>query len=61
AAMVGDTPHDMAAARAAGTGAVAVLTGPNPRAVLEPVADAVLGSIGELGGWLDRQDATGRR
>lgn len=59
AAMVGDSPHDMAAARAAGTGAVAVLTGPNPRAVLEPVADAVLGSIGELGGWLDRQDATG--
>ena len=33
---VGDSPHDMAAARAAGVGGVAALWGPFERAVLEP-------------------------
>lgn len=51
-AMVGDTLHDMAAARAAGMVAVAVLTGPAPRAVLAPAADVVLSDIGALADWL---------
>lgn len=38
---VGDSPHDMAAARAAGVGGVAALWGPFERAVLEPHAPAV--------------------
>lgn len=54
-AMIGDSPHDMAAARAAGTHAVGVLTGPNTRAILAPLADTVLDNIGGLGAWLDQQ------
>ena len=47
--VVGDTPHDMEMGRAAGVGRrVAVLTGAGSRAVLEPLADHVLGSIEEL-------------
>lgn len=38
---VGDSPHDMAAARAAGVGGVAALWGPFERALLEPHAPAV--------------------
>lgn len=47
-ALVGDTPHDMTAARAAGAVAIAVLSGPIGRAVLEPMADHVIGSIADL-------------
>ena len=56
--MVGDSLHDLHAARAAGMRAVAVLTGPAPRDELAPVADAVLHTIGELPEWL-AQIATG--
>ncbi|MFZ2159448.1 MAG: HAD family hydrolase [Bradyrhizobium sp.] len=52
-AVVGDSVHDLAAARAAGAVAIAVLTGPAPSAVLAPHADAVLGSPAELPAWLD--------
>lgn len=52
-AMVGDSLHDAAAARAAGMSAVGVLTGVAPRAVLEPAFDVVLPHIGALSGWLD--------
>lgn len=51
-AMVGDSLHDMAAARAAGMLAVAVLTGPAPREALEGAADCVLATIDGLGPWL---------
>ncbi|WP_444464300.1 HAD family hydrolase [Rhodobacter capsulatus] len=51
-AMVGDSLHDLAAARAAGMRAVAVLTGPAPRATLAPAADVVLPTIDDLAGWL---------
>ncbi|WP_444430492.1 HAD family hydrolase [Rhodobacter capsulatus] len=51
-AMVGDSLHDMAAARAAGMRAVAVLTGPAPAEVLAPAADVVLPTIDGLAGWL---------
>lgn len=51
-AMVGDSLHDLAAARAAGMVALAVLTGPAPREVLAPAADAVLTTIDDLAGWL---------
>jgi phosphoglycolate phosphatase len=49
AAVVGDTPADLAMGRSAGVGRViGVLTGVGERAELEPLADAILGSIGEL-------------
>jgi phosphoglycolate phosphatase len=48
-AVVGDSPADMRMARAAGAGRViGVLTGVGDRAILEPLADIVLGSIEEL-------------
>ncbi len=48
-AVVGDTPADLAMGRSAGAGRViGVLTGVGNRTELEPIADAVLGSIEEL-------------
>ena len=52
-AMVGDSAHDMATARAAGCGlAVAVLGGVAGRAVLAPLADRVIDSVADLEGAL---------
>jgi phosphoglycolate phosphatase len=49
AAVVGDTPADLAMGRAAGAGrVVGVLTGIGAPADLEPIADAVLPSIADL-------------
>jgi phosphoglycolate phosphatase len=53
-AMVGDSRHDLQAARAAGMVAVAVLTGVATADDLAPLADAVLPDIGALPDWLDR-------
>jgi phosphoglycolate phosphatase len=51
--MVGDSVHDLGAARAAGARlAVGVLTGPATQADLAPLADVVLGSIAELPDFL---------
>jgi phosphoglycolate phosphatase-like HAD superfamily hydrolase len=48
-AMVGDAPADLAMGRAAEVGrSIGVLSGVGAVADLEPLADAVLGSIGEL-------------
>jgi phosphoglycolate phosphatase len=48
-AVVGDTPHDMGMARAAGAGlAIGVLTGASPRYALEVLADHVIESISDL-------------
>lgn len=47
-ALVGDSLHDLEAARAAGAVAIAVLSGPARRAVLDPHADHVIGSIADL-------------
>ena len=47
-AMVGDSLHDLDAARAAGALAVAVLSGPAERAVLAPRADYVVETIEAL-------------
>ncbi|MGD0186601.1 MAG: HAD family hydrolase [Roseiarcus sp.] len=47
-AMVGDSLHDLDAARAAGALAVAVLSGPADRAALEPSADYVVEDIEAL-------------
>lgn len=52
-AMVGDSAHDLTAARAAGAVAVAVLTGPAPREVLEPLADHVIADIEALPALID--------
>jgi phosphoglycolate phosphatase len=52
-AVVGDSVHDLTAARAAGAVAIGVLTGPAPSAVLAPHADALLASPAELPAWLD--------
>ena len=51
-AMVGDSLHDLHAARAAGMRAVGVLTGIASRAELAPMADVVLPSIADLPDWL---------
>jgi phosphoglycolate phosphatase len=51
--MVGDSLHDLHAARAAGMVAVGVLTGLADRATLAPEADIVLDSIADLPGWLE--------
>ncbi|MEM7500169.1 MAG: HAD family hydrolase [Pseudomonadota bacterium] len=54
-AMVGDSTHDLEAARAAGVGlAVGVLTGPAGQAELAPHADHVLPTIGGLPALFDR-------
>ncbi|SOB90941.1 phosphoglycolate phosphatase [Rhodobacter sp. JA431] len=58
-AMVGDSLHDLAAARAAGMTAVAVLTGPATREVLSPAADVVLETIDGLAEWLALAPARG--
>lgn len=58
-AMVGDSTHDLVAARAAGMMAVGVLTGPATRADLEPFADVVLDNIGAIPGLLDGMRAAG--
>lgn len=51
--MVGDSVHDLGAARAAGARlAIGVLTGPARQADLAPLADVVLGSIAELPDFL---------
>lgn len=47
-ALVGDTTHDLRAARAAGAVAVAVLSGPATRDALAPYADHVIDSVAEL-------------
>ena len=54
AAMVGDSTHDLKAARAAGMQAVAVLTGVAEAAELAPHADVVLPDIGGIAAWLDQ-------
>jgi len=50
--MVGDSRHDLVAARAAGMPAVGVLTGTAGAGELAPLALAVLPDIGHLPGWL---------
>ena len=56
-AMVGDSLHDLTAARAAGMVGVGVLTGPAGRDALEGAADVVLGTIAELPGWIEGRGA----
>jgi phosphoglycolate phosphatase len=53
-AMVGDTLHDLRAARAAGAIAVAVLTGPATIIDLADEADHVLADIGELADLVEK-------
>lgn len=55
---VGDSPHDMAAAKAADSIAVAAMWGPFSDRVLEPGPDYALGNIREL---LDLLDGSGER
>jgi phosphoglycolate phosphatase len=50
--MVGDSPHDLIAGRAAGMRTVGVLTGMAQAHELAPLADVVLPDIGHLPGWL---------
>lgn len=57
--MVGDSPHDLNAGRAAGMATIGVLTGINERAVLEPLADVILADIGALPAWLQEQARSG--
>ena len=50
-AVVGDTPLDLAAARAAGAVAVGVMTGPVSAATLSPDADVILASAEDIPTW----------
>jgi phosphoglycolate phosphatase len=52
-AVVGDTVLDLDAARAAGSIAVGVLTGPASAETLAPHADALLASYVDLASWLE--------
>jgi phosphoglycolate phosphatase len=52
-AMVGDSTHDLHAARRAGAIAIGVLTGFATREELEPLADHVIDSIADLPGLLN--------
>jgi phosphoglycolate phosphatase len=52
-AMVGDSAHDLTAARDAGMVAVAVLTGTAMHETLQPLADVVLPDVTHLLGWLE--------
>jgi phosphoglycolate phosphatase len=56
-ALVGDSLHDMHAARAAGIVAIGVTSGPLVPEGFADHADVVMGSIMELGAWLDAQAA----
>ncbi|MDR9485739.1 MAG: HAD family hydrolase [Sediminimonas sp.] len=51
--MVGDSPHDLIAGRAAGMQTVGVLTGPAGHEDLTPWADTVLPDIGHLSAWVE--------
>jgi len=56
-AMIGDSLHDLHAAKAAGARTIAVLSGPrgdDARNDLEPFSDYILGSISELEDLLDK-------
>lgn len=50
--MVGDSTHDLLAARAAGMRCAAVLTGTATQQVLAPLSDVVLPDIGHLPDWI---------
>jgi phosphoglycolate phosphatase len=54
-AVVGDTVHDLAAARAAGAIAIGVLTGPAASGSLAAHADGLFPSAAEFSAWLDRR------
>lgn len=54
-AMVGDSRHDLRAARAAGMIPIGVLTGVAGTAELADLADVVLPDIGHLAGWLSQR------
>ena len=56
-AMVGDSLHDLHAAKAAGMVGVGVLTGTAGRAELEPHAETVLSTVGGLPDWLEGRAA----
>ena len=58
-AVIGDSPHDLIAARAAGAVAVGVLSGPNGAEALAPHADVLLPSVMSLSGWLCSNAAKG--
>ena len=53
-AVVGDNPHDLHMARAAGAMAIGVTSGNSSADDLAPLADVVLDSVRDLPGWLGR-------
>lgn len=56
--MVGDSTHDLEAGRAAGMLTVGVLTGLALADELQPLADVVLPTIGDIPGWLRAENLT---
>lgn len=57
--MVGDSRHDLMAAKAAGMIPVGVLTGVAERSELRDLAHVVLPDIGHLGAWIGERYGTG--
>ena len=55
--MVGDSTHDMLAAKLAGFRSFAVLTGVASRATLEPYSEVVFADISYLSPWLEKQNS----
>jgi phosphoglycolate phosphatase len=53
--VIGDSPHDLISARAAGAVGIAVLSGPNDPATLKAHTDVLLPSIAHLPAWLEGQ------
>lgn len=56
--MVGDSTHDLYAAKAAGMPGIGVLTGMAAKSVLEPLAEAILPTIADLPGWIATRNTT---
>jgi phosphoglycolate phosphatase-like HAD superfamily hydrolase len=57
AVMIGDSPHDLAAGRGAGTTTVGVCWGAATRAALAPLADHLVTRMDELVPLVDRLQA----
>ncbi len=55
--MVGDSKHDMLAAKSAGFRSFAVLTGVAGRKDLEPLSDVIFENISYLQNWLNKQNS----
>jgi pyrophosphatase PpaX len=59
AVMIGDSPHDLAAGRGAGTATIGVCWGAASREALAPLADHLVGEMSQLVALVERLQAAG--